>query len=75
MTGSLTSGGDFLRDAVKRYFADLYQNPQMKFSAEVDPHLGYTPTIQFKIHSHLVVLVEISENPYPAILGLRRTDI
>jgi hypothetical protein len=75
MTGSLTSGGDFLRDAVKRYFAELYQNPPMKLSTEVDPDLGYTPTIQFKIHSHLIVLVEVSETPYPAILSMRRTEI
>ena len=47
----------------------------MKFSAAISKNLGYTPAIQFKIHSHLTVLVEVSEIPYPAILALRRVDL
>lgn len=75
MAFDLTSGSDTLREAARKYFADHYQNPAMKFAAQVDPKLSYAPTIQFKIHSHLYVLVEVSETPYPAILGMRRTDI
>lgn len=75
MTGALTSGGSLLLDAARNYFSQYYQNPTMKFSTVFDAKLGYVPSIQFKIHSHLSVLVEVSETPYPAILGLRRTDI
>jgi hypothetical protein len=71
----LTSGNNFLREAARTYFANHYQNPAIKLDEQVDPKLFYSPSMQFKIHSHLLVLVEVSETPYPAILGLRRTDI
>ncbi len=75
MAANLTSGSDSLKEAVRKHFASHYQNPVMKFSTQVDPKLSYVPTIQFKIHNHLTVLVEVSETPYPAILAMRRTDI
>ena len=75
MGNDLTTGSQFLVDRTKAYFASHYHNPSMKFACAVDKGLSYSPSIQFKIHSHLSVIVEVSETPYPTILSLRRTDI
>ena len=72
--GPISDGGT-LTLAVKRYVSSQFQNPTIKLSTEVSSKLGYAPTVQFKAHSHLTVLIEVSETPYPAILKLRRTEI
>ncbi|MEM8541428.1 MAG: hypothetical protein AAGF25_10785, partial [Pseudomonadota bacterium] len=75
MNAGLTSGTDFLKDSAKSYFADYYQNPTIKIDQELDRNLNWTPSLQFKVQTHLTVLAEISENPYPQILSMRRMDI
>ncbi len=75
MDGGLTSGVDFLRDRAKDYFSEYYQNPPIKVDEALASNLSWKPTLQFKIQSHLTVLAEVSETPYPAILHMRRTDI
>jgi hypothetical protein len=75
MNSDLTTGSEFLLAKTAQYFADHYHGPAIKYACEVDKGLSYSPSIQFQIHAHLTVLVEISETPYPAILSMRRTDI
>lgn len=75
MSSEFISGSGALTAATKKYIASHYQNPVIKVSAEVSPKLGYIPALQFKINSHLVALIEVSDTPYPAILDLRRVEI
>ncbi|UXX81779.1 hypothetical protein [Roseovarius pelagicus] len=75
MVSGLTSGADFLKDSAKLYFANYYQNPPIRVDQELDRNLNWTPSLQFKVQTHLTVLAEVSENPYPQILSMRRMDI
>lgn len=75
MGQDLTTGSEFLLAKTKQYFVEHYHGPAMRISHEVDKSLSYSPSIQFQVHSHLTILVEVSESPYPAILSMRRTDI
>jgi hypothetical protein len=75
MVAGLTSGTDFLKESAKAYFSSYYQNPPIKVDQELDRKLNWTPSLQFKLQDHLTVLAEVSENPYPQILQMRRMDI
>jgi len=73
--GGLTTSGQFLTDAAEEYFNGLYENPSLRTSTQIDPSLGWTPSIHFKASNHLTIAAEVSETPYPAILRLRHADI
>ncbi len=75
MSDDIFTGKDFLKSCAAKFFADHYHGPAMKYECAVDKGLSYSPSIQFQIHAHLMVLVETSETPYPVILSMRRTDI
>ena len=69
------SGRDFLLNAAKEFFGNLYQGPPMQTGVEIDKNLSWTPSFYFKIHEHLTIAVEISEKPYPLIFSIRHADI
>lgn len=72
----LTSGEEFLRDAARRYFEDLYENPTMHMNQELHKDLEWTPALRFVIHEHINVFVEPSETgPYPRILERKHTEV
>ncbi len=47
----------------------------MTVGQPLDPRLGWVPTFFFTINDHVTVACEVSETPYPIILGMRRKDI
>ncbi|ACK51112.1 hypothetical protein Msil_2174 [Methylocella silvestris BL2] len=71
----LSSGTTFLVEAAKAFFRKIYHCSAFAASVPLDKSLSWTPTLSFKINNHLTVAVEVSENPYPLILQLRRTDV
>lgn len=75
MNAGLTTGTDFLKEAVRKHFGSYYQNPAIKIDQELDKDLNWRPSIQFQVQKHLTILAEVSENPYPQILSLRGRDI
>lgn len=71
----LTSGTEFLANAAHDYFRKAYQQSSIARSQSIDKSLNWTPSLSFKIHSHRLILAEVSETPYPLILRIRRADI
>ncbi len=47
----------------------------MRFNTEVDPSLGWTPSLQFQANDHLRIAVEVSETAYPRVLQLQHADL
>lgn len=71
----LTTSEQFLVKAAAKYFNNIYENPSMYFSQEIDPTLGWQPSLYFKANDYLTIAAEASETPYPAIFRLRHADI
>lgn len=72
----LTSGAEFLRDAARRFFEGLYENPTMHINTELHRDLAWTPALRFTIHEYINVFVEPSENgPYPRILEMKSIEV
>ena len=72
----LTTGAEFLCDAARRYFIDLYGNPEMHVNRELHRDLSWTPSLRFVIHEQVHVFVEPSESgPYPRIFELRVREV
>ena len=72
----LTTGADFLRDAARRYFMNLYGDPAMYVNSELHRDLSWTPSLRFVIHEQIHVFVEPSETgPYPRIFELKVADV
>jgi hypothetical protein len=75
-TSGLSSGTEFLRNAAKAFFEDLFQSPTINIGQPVDSMLDWIPSMHFKINDHLTIIAEVSaETPYPLIFSLRRLDI
>ena len=75
-TSGLTSGSEFLRDAARVFFNDLYENPKMYLDQELHRDLLWTPALRFTIRDHVNVFVEPSETgPYPRIFQLKATEV
>lgn len=71
----LTTGAAFLVGCAGRYFSDIYQGLAISYGAAIDKGLAWSPALSFHINKHKMILVEVSETPYPMILKLRRLDI
>jgi hypothetical protein len=72
----LTSGEEFLRDAAKRFFEDLYENPGIFVNKELHRDLPWTPALRFVVNDHVNVFVEVSETgPYPQIVRMRHANV
>lgn len=72
----LTSGEEFLRNAARRYFDDLYEKPTMHVNQELHRDLAWTPALRFVIHEYINVFVEPSEiSPFPRLLDAKHTDV
>ena len=72
----LTSGEQFLRNAARRFFEGLYENPEMHLEEELHRDLSWTPALWFTIHEQIRIFVEPSEtSPYPRILELKNGDV
>ena len=72
----LTSAEQFLRDSARRFFEELYENPEMHLEQELHRDLSWTPALWFTIHEQIRIFVEPSEtSPYPRILGLKNGDV
>lgn len=74
MTAGISSATGFLRDAVKQYLATTYSAPPVKCDEVVDPKLEWVPTISCAVNNHLM-LIEVSETPYPVIFRMRRAEM
>ena len=70
----ISSASDFIKLSVKQYLISTYSNPPVKCDEEVDPKLGWTPTINCSVNNQLM-LIEASEKPYPEILRMRRAEM
>ena len=71
MAAGISSATEFLRDAVRSYLIATYSNPPVKCDEVVDQGLGWVPTMSCPVNNQLM-LVEVSESPYPEILRMRR---
>lgn len=72
----LTSGEEFLRNAAKSYFEDIYEKPKIYVHEELHKDLPWNPAFRFVVHDHINVFVEVSEtNPYPQIVQMRLADV
>lgn len=72
----LTPGEEFLRDAARGFFADIYESPVFYENVELDKNLEWTPALRFQIHEHINVFVEPSEaGPYPKILEVKQLNV
>ena len=72
----LTSGEEFLRDAARQYFQNLYGDPAMHLSRQLHKDLSWTPALRFTIHEQIHVFVEASESsPYPRIFELKSREV
>ena len=72
---SLSSGLDLLIDSAKSYFRLTFQVSPLQVAKAIDKTVNWAPSLTFKINDHLIVVCEPSENAYPAIFSMRRTDI
>jgi hypothetical protein len=70
----ISSATDFLRAAVMQYLAINYSNPPMKCDESIDAALRWVPTISCSVN-HQLMLIEVSEKPYPEILRMRRAEM
>lgn len=72
----LTSGEEYLRDAARTYFEDIYEKPDMHLNSQLHLELEWTPALRFTVHEHINVFVEPCESgPYPQIFSLRSSDV
>lgn len=72
----LTSAEQFLRDSARRFFEELYENPEMHVGKELHRDLSWTPALWFSIHEQVKIFVEPSEtSAYPRILELKNGDV
>jgi hypothetical protein len=72
----LSSGTAFLMEAANAYFTAHFQGPTIMVGVAIHRQLSWIPTIHFRIHDHLTIAAEVSEEtPYPLIFNLRRTDV
>ncbi|MFT3976582.1 MAG: hypothetical protein QM688_05635 [Sphingomonas bacterium] len=74
MAEGITSANAFLRDAVKSYLITTYDHPPIKLDEEIDPNLGWRPSLNSPINNHLMV-IEASEKVYPLIFRMRRAEM
>ena len=71
-----TSGGEFLRDAARRYFEDWYEYTTMYVDQKLHKDLAWTPALRFVLHRQVNIFVEPSEiGPYPRILEQKHTEV
>ncbi len=70
----ISSSTDFIRSSVRQYLNSAYSNPPIRCDEEVDPKLGWRPTITCLVNQR-VMLIEASETPYPEILRIRRAEM
>lgn len=72
----LTSGEEFLRDAARKYFEDIFEEPSMHLNSTLHHKLAWRPALRFTVYQHVNVFVEPSESgPYPQIFDLRASDV
>lgn len=74
MAEGITSATEFLRDAVKNYLNTIYDHPPLREGTEIDPALGWVPTLNCSVNNHLMA-IEASEKVYPAIFRMRRAEM
>lgn len=70
----ISSSTDFIKQSIKQYLIATYSNPPVKCDEEVDPKLGWTPTLSCAVNNQLM-LIEASEKPYPQVLRMRRAEM
>ena len=75
LADEFSTGIAYFERGAMAYFADHYENPPMTVGQPLNPRLGWVPTFFFTINDHVTVACEVSETPYPIILGMRRKDI
>jgi len=71
----LTSGAGILADAAYEHLRQVYQGIRISRGASIDSKVNWAPTLSLKLNAHKVLLVEVSETPYPQIFRMRRQDI
>ena len=72
----LTPGHGFLLKAAQTCFAGRYGNPTMYFEKSLSPKLKWVPAMRFKIHRHINVFVEPSDDgPYPRIVAMKHAEV
>lgn len=72
----LTHGEMILANATIEYFQSRFEATSIKAFEEVDPRLGWRPSIHFQRNKNITVIAEVSEDtPYPEIFRLRRAEI
>lgn len=74
MSEGITTATDFLTEVMEQYLNKNYDSPPIKIGTEIDPKLGWIPTLSSHINNHLM-LVEVSEKVYPAIFRMRRAEM
>ena len=75
-TVGLISGEEFLLNAARSFFEDIYEKPEMHLNEQLHRDLPWTPALWFTIHRYINIFVEPSETgPYPKILELRNTEV
>ena len=70
----ISSGTDLIASSILRYLSSTYANPPVKSDEVVDQTLGWVPTITCSVNNQLM-LIEVSEKPYPEILRMRRAEM
>jgi len=61
--------------AAKRFFAGHYEAATIEVGTAIDDDLHWQPSLHFDASDHLIIAAEMSDTPYPPILGLRHADL
>lgn len=72
----LTHGETVLAKSAIEYFQTRFEPAEIKRFEEVDPKLGWRPSLHFQRNNHMTIVAEVSEEtPYPEIFRIRRAEI
>lgn len=74
MADGLSSGAAALCDAIEAHLKANYASPPTKRDVPVVRDLAWVPTLQCFLNNQ-VLLIEVSERPYPEIFRMRRTEM
>lgn len=66
---------EYLRNAAQKWFNSQFHNPACKVEEKFSSAIKWSPSLQFLINSHHLVIVEASEVVYPEIFRLRGSEI
>lgn len=71
----IVAGGTHLRSAAVAFLKTKHHGAKIALEEPIHKDLRWKPTLHMKASPHLIHAYEVSDNPYPEILRIRRNDL